>query len=119
TGGSSIVIPAGSIFSGITAALKTDDMWNYAAYSSTTNNNFIAIPGRKQLEFTGSEDYAAGTSMDLSFKAVVTGFAFESLRQDSSESANARVQFLSKLLAFMGPVQGPPASVNSHWVTYE
>jgi len=118
-GGSTINIPTGSIFSGIPVALLTDDMWNYAAYSSTSNNNLSASGGIKQLEFSGSETSSAAVSKVSTYKSLITGFAFESVRQDASGSINARIELLSKILDFMGEAPEPRTEADASWGLYE
>ena len=120
TGGNIINIPSGSIFSSVTADLKTDDQWNYAAYASAVNNNLIVgSGGSKELEFDGASAYAAAASVDSNYKAVTCGFAFESLRQDYADSQDARAQFLGAVMDFLGLPPAPITAADSPWQLYE
>lgn len=121
TGGSSINAPvAGSIFEGITATLLTDEQWNFAAYQSTSNNVLSAAGATGQLTYATPTDGIAAVSRVSPGKSVLTGFAFESVRQEpAAASANARTELLQKILAFMGAAPEPITSSQSIWNIYE
>ncbi len=119
TGGNTISIPTGSLFTGITAALVTDDMWNWAAYSSSTNNVLTVLSGAtEELEYGTTGDVAA-VAYDGDYKTITSGFGFESVRQDFAASADARTELLAKILGFMGPAPEQVTSAQPHWLIYE
>ncbi len=128
TGGNEQNISASGILAGITAQIRTNDTFNYAAYGSTTNN-VLSITGTggvavgHALRYVTPVDGITMVSVDNSVtksKAVVSGIAFESIRQDTSLSANARTLVLEKILEFFGGTTPPPVSAaDKSWSLYE
>lgn len=117
-GGNEQSVVTGSIFDGITAQLRTNDMYNYAAFSSTTNNVLSLSGASSAVLYSTPAGGVGAVSYDGTYKVIVSGFAFESLRQDNSLSANARTQFLQKVLNFLNYI--PPAnSAKPTWKQYE
>lgn len=109
--------PAGSIFEGITAALITNSPYDFAAYSSTANNT-LSLAGATGQLFTPTAGVIAASTL-IPGKSVITGFAFESLRQDNADSLNARTELLRKILQFVGDVPEPKTDARSSWELYQ
>lgn len=109
--------PTGSIFEGITATLVTNNQYDYAAYATTANNTLSLVGGTSQL-LTPTDGVIAASTLSPG-KTFVTGFAFESLRQDNADSLNARTELLRRILDYMVEVPIFQTEAQSSWQLYQ
>lgn len=118
------VVP-GSAFGGLTVALKTDSQYDYAAYATTTSasasgikNDVMSLAGA----FSGVtyEIPAGGVAVAYkkgSYTTVISGMAFETIRQDTTTSKNARNLFLQAIFDLNGAA--PTLDAKQSWNLYE
>jgi len=95
---------------------------NLAAYATSANYVLTVAGGTSHLTFATPAGGVAAVSKLSPGKAVLSGFAFESLRQDTTTSANDRTQVLEKIFGFVGavPTPTPPLSTGAgSWTLFQ